>query len=157
MAATGTREQRQQHILDVLSRNQVDSQEELRDLLLAEGMETTQSTLSRDLRALGVVKGPAGYRVPGRDASAPERLLGLARVLAPGLLSVDWGGNLVVLRTGSSAAAREAAGRIEAARLPQAAAALPCDDAVLVVARTQAYAREMVQALRERPRRALRR
>jgi len=46
--------------------------------------------------------------------------------------------------------------RIERAALHHTVAALVCDSAVLVVVRTQAYARELVQALRDRPRRALR-
>lgn len=149
--------QRQQHILDLLSRNRIDTQDELQDLLLAEGVETTQSTLSRDLRELGIVKGTGGYRTPLRDPAGPDRLRSLARAIAPRLASVDRGGNVVVLRMMRNEEAGEIARRIERAGLHQSVAALACDEAVLIVARTQAYAREIVRGLRERPRRALRR
>lgn len=157
MSAVNDKRQRQQQILDLVSRNRVESQDELQDLLAAEGVRTTQSTLSRDLRELGIVKGSAGYRIPLRDPAGPDRLRALAREIGPRLISVDWGGNLVVLRVSGNEIARAIAARIEGARLHQTTAALACDDAVLVVARTQAYAREIVRRLRDRPKRAFRR
>lgn len=151
------RSERHRHILDVLARNRIDSQDELQDLLRAEGRLTTQSTLSRDLRDLGVVKGNGGYRPPERDAAAPERLRTLATRIGGRLTSVDSGGNLIVLETASGVDAREVADRIRNAGLHQVVSALVADGAVLVVARSQAYAREVVRELRERPRRRSRR
>jgi len=156
MGAVSEKRQRQEQILDLLSRNRIESQDELQDLLLAEGVQVAQSTLSRDLREIGVVKGSAGYRVPLRDPAGPDRLPALSRSLGPRLASVDCGGNLVVLRLLAGEDAREVAARIERAALHQTVAALACDGSVLVVARTQAYAREIVQGLRDRPRRASR-
>jgi transcriptional regulator of arginine metabolism len=157
MAEQDDKSQRQQQILDVMSRNQVTSQVELLDLLLAEGVRTTQSTLSRDLREMGIIKGHSGYRLPSRDETGAGRLQALARAVGPRLVNVDWGGNLVVLTCAEAGEAREIADRVGRARLHQAAGAVPCEGAVLVVARSQAYARELVRALREKPRRARRR
>jgi transcriptional regulator of arginine metabolism len=150
-------EKRQRHrqIVDLVSRNRVDSQDELLDLLQAEGVETTQSTLSRDLRELGIVKGSAGYRIPNRDPAGPDTLRRLSQALRRRLLSVDWGGNLVVLGTAGADDAREVAARIERAKLHQVTAAVVCEERVLIVARSQAYARELLRRLRDRPRRAL--
>jgi transcriptional regulator of arginine metabolism len=151
------KQQRHQHILDLLSRNRIDSQDEFQELLLTEGVETTQSTLSRDLRELGIVKSATGYRLPEREPARPRDLSSLVRTIGGRLVSVDWGGNLVVLKTTGMDDARDVAAAIERARLHQATAALICEDAVLVVARTQAYAREIVRLLRENSRSALRR
>lgn len=155
-AGVTEKEQRQRQILDLLSRNRIESQDELQDLLFAEGVQTAQSTLSRDLREMGVVKGSTGYRMPLRDPKRPDRLPALSRAIGPRLASVDCGGNLVVLRLVGGEDARDVAARIERTGLHQTVAALACDGAVLVVVRTQAYARELVQGLRDRPRRALR-
>ena len=46
---------RQQRILELLAHNRIQSHEQLQDLLLAEDMACSQTTLSRDLRELGVV------------------------------------------------------------------------------------------------------
>ena len=47
---------RQQFILDLIYKEEIPSQEELRKRLLKNGFNVTQATLSRDLRELSVVK-----------------------------------------------------------------------------------------------------
>ena len=61
--------------------------------LAARGVEVTQAPLSRDLRELGAVKGPGGYRVPGA-AGDP-----LGAALAQWLSSATPAQHLVVLKT----------------------------------------------------------
>ncbi|MEE2907441.1 MAG: arginine repressor [Planctomycetota bacterium] len=86
-------------LLDVLRRNQVRSQGELLNLLAAEGVELTQATLSRDLRSIGVVKGPEGYVAPEStdlDRGARKRLGSLLKSHLVGMQPAD---SLLVLRT----------------------------------------------------------
>lgn len=86
-------------LLDVLRRNQVRSQGELLNLLAAEGLEVTQATLSRDLRSIGVVKGPEGYTAPEStelDRGARKRLGNLLKSHLAGMQAAD---SLLVLRT----------------------------------------------------------
>src|SRR5262245_60447111 len=54
--------QRRAAIMSILKRTRVHSQEQLRDLLHAEGIDVTQATLSRDMRELRLAKlaDPAG-------------------------------------------------------------------------------------------------
>ena len=96
--------------ITALIRNRaIRSQGELGDLLAAEGLSTTQATLSRDLEELGAVKvrgtdgTAAAYVIPEEGGGplrsaeqAPERLKRLLRELLTG---ADASGNLVVLRT----------------------------------------------------------
>lgn len=92
-------DRRRSVLLDVLRRNQVRSQGELLNLLEAEGVQLTQATLSRDLRSVGVVKGPDGYTAPesaSMDRAVSKRLGGL---LKSHLLSMKPAGTLLVLRT----------------------------------------------------------
>ncbi len=110
---TGTRAARQARIVEIVSREQVRSQTELLSLLEAEGIETTQATLSRDLDELGAVKlrgadgGIPVYVIPD-DGSPVRGIEGgtgrLARLLGELLVSADASGNLAVLRTPPGAA-----------------------------------------------------
>ena len=65
--------QRRARIVALVGANQVWSQQELAELLRRrEGITVTQATLSRDLAELGVVKGPAGYMLPGAPSPCPR-------------------------------------------------------------------------------------
>jgi transcriptional regulator of arginine metabolism len=139
--------ERQQRILEIVARNSVDSHEVLLDLLLAEGVPTTQSTLSRDLRELGVVKGADGYRLLGPGGPRPHLLRDLARSLRPHIVSWDTGGNIVVLKPAEGGAARRVAEIITEARAPELVASLECGGSVIVVARTPAQARDLARKL----------
>ena len=108
---TGTRAARQARIVEIVSREQVRSQTELLSLLEAEGIETTQATLSRDLDELGAVKlrgadgGIPVYVIPD-DGSPVRGIEGgtgrLARLLGELLVSAD--------ATGRGALSRQRAG-----------------------------------------------
>jgi transcriptional regulator of arginine metabolism len=139
--------ERQQRIAELIARNRVGSHDELLDLLIAEGISTTQSTLSRDLREIGVVKGPDGYRQIGPGSPRPNVLRDLARSIRPLLQGWDTGGNIVVLRPARSDGAVEISARVSEARAPEVVASLACDGTVLVVARTPAQARELARRL----------
>ena len=89
-------------ILRLIASRAFRAQDALREALAETGFECTQATLSRDLAALGVLKGPEGYVVPGEIATVPARPGGepsLAAALRRELLSVEQGGTMVVLRT----------------------------------------------------------
>jgi transcriptional regulator of arginine metabolism len=68
-------------------------------------VEVTQGTLSRDLRNLGVIKGPQGYTLPGEPGISPPppaapHESALQATVRLNTVSVETAGNLVVLRTG---------------------------------------------------------
>lgn len=108
-----SRPERHTLIAELLASGPISSQEELRLLLAERGIEVTQATLSRDLRELGVVKGPAGYvllgpvgRSSGASSGGTARPVSpiagaLDRVLGDYSRSAAQAGNLVVLKTGA--------------------------------------------------------
>ena len=55
-----------------LRTNPAQSQASLAEILLEHGIETTQATVSRDLAAMGVLKGPRGYVLPDAAPFAPD-------------------------------------------------------------------------------------
>ena len=142
---------RQQRILELLHHNRIESQEQLQELLLIEDLACSQTTLSRDLQELGIVKGEDGYRAP-KGMLADDVLTRVAREVAPRLSESDAGGTIAVLRAHEGEAAIVAR-TIDTAGLPQVVAAVDTGGVVLVVTRSPADARRLVSALRGRRRR----
>jgi transcriptional regulator of arginine metabolism len=140
--------QRQAQIVELIQRNRIDSQDQLLDLIEAEGLNTTQSTLSRDLRELGVIKGADGYRLPDGARGRGEPLRALAATIREWFTSVDVGGNIVVLRCPDASDASRAASEIDRARPHHVVSAVAIGETVLVIGRTPAYARDVARALR---------
>lgn len=138
---------RQRRILELVARNRIESQEQLQDLLLTEGLATAQSTLSRDLRELGIVKAHEGYRLLGPGTARPHVLRDLARMIRPRLEGWDTGGNIVILRPKAGEEASALAAQVSSARAPEVVDCLACDGRILVVTRTAAQAREFARRL----------
>ncbi len=94
---------RQERILDAVREDDVGTQDALIKVLASAGVSTTQSTLSKDLKELGIgkVPVPGGFRyaVP---ANGPIRLEGevlLHRELTDFVIEVDGAGHTLVLKT----------------------------------------------------------
>lgn len=130
---------RQNLIQTILGAEQVASQEELRQVLAARGVEVVQATLSRDLRELGVVKGASGYLLPeaasnghgrgaqnGRGGRSP-----LERAVREYLVSATSAGNLVVIRTGPGRA-QPVALELDLAPPPEVLGTVAGDDTIFI-------------------------
>ena len=100
---------RQAQITSLLRAQRIESQEHLQELLSERGVQVAQATLSRDLKALGVMKGPSGYVLaedlggyasPLGEPDAASENPALQRAIGMFVVRVDAGGTLVVLRTG---------------------------------------------------------
>lgn len=94
-------------IKDILERQRPRNQRDLLDLLSRASIESTQATLSRDLRELGVLKGPDGYELPRAAAVETREQTSneLRRALHSFGRAVQRAGSLVVIRTGPGQAA----------------------------------------------------
>ena len=131
---------RQSAILDIVEREAITSQEQLRNRLKLRGIDATQGTLSRDIQALQLVKRAAdgAYSLagaqPGQDAeevaevAVTDYLRGHERVE-----------QLLVLKT-DAGNAQPLALAIDRARLAQVAGTIAGDDTILVICRTSADA-----------------
>lgn len=116
-------------ILKLLRAKHISTQQELADELLALGLETTQVTLSRDMRELSLVKTQAGYKPMQGDLARPE----LASVIREYLLDARAAQNLLVLRT-PPANASPLAKALDESGWPEIVGTVAGDDTVLVVA-----------------------
>src|SRR5690606_34663354 len=123
----------------------VRSQTELGELLAAEGFQANQGTLSRDLRQLGIVKGPDGYAVPDAVRGAvPTDPLGEA--VRQWLRRATTVAHQVVLRT-PAGGAQPLAVALDRAALRGVVGTLAGDDTSLVVCAGPSAARRVQKVL----------
>ncbi|HUU34124.1 MAG TPA: arginine repressor [Vicinamibacterales bacterium] len=141
---------RQAAVLDIVSRDAVRSQEQLRQRLSARGFDVTQATLSRDIKELGLVKRAAdgAYQsAPDEDGARPpteQARHTLQRALIDYLAGIQQSQQLLVLKTGAGEAQLLALA-IDRARLADVLGTIAGDDTVLVIARAAGAARHLVQ------------
>jgi transcriptional regulator of arginine metabolism len=121
---------RQGQILKLIASKVVLTQDDLaQELKDAYGIQTTQVTLSRDMRELGLVKTHRGYRQESRATSGPE----IETVVSELLRDVRVAQNLIVLRT-SPGNANALAAALDKQDWPEVVGTLAGDDTVLIVA-----------------------
>ena len=125
---------RQKLLLELIEREDIARQSQLREWLGKRGFRVNQATLSRDLRELGVIKVPMGptgsrYVMPGRHSQVPgqheETLRRLVR-------SVAKSGNLLVMKTGPGHA-QAASLALDHLSFPGVIGTVAGDDAFVVV------------------------
>jgi len=140
---------RQAVIVEVVDREALHSQEELRRRLHQRGFDATQATISRDIAELGLVKraGDGAYQRPGLEATSPEMArTALERAAASFLRRIERVQQLIVLRTGRGQA-QALAEALDRAQLHEAVGTIAGDDTVLVIARDSRRAAALVKRL----------
>jgi transcriptional regulator of arginine metabolism len=104
---SGDRRKRHLKILELISTRPIHTQDELAEALSAEGWKVTQSSVSRDITALKLVKADGAYQRPARITAAPEHPD--ERRISEGVLAADAAGDaLLVLHTPAGEANRVA-------------------------------------------------
>lgn len=136
MAALG-KPQRQHRIARLIEEQPVSNQQQIVELLAAEGVVATQATVSRDLEDIGAVKvripgGAMAYAIPEhtRSSVAPDEHL--RRVMGEFVLEVAHSANLAVART-PPGSAHVVASAIDRAGVPGVLGTVAGDDTILIV------------------------
>lgn len=144
-AEADIRRKRQQAILEIVAAQPVAQQGQLVELLRARGIAATQSSVSRDLKALGIIKRPDGYAVPGEPESANHRELTLLGEFVRQIETA--GANVTVVKTAVGAAQRVAV-YLDRTGWPEIVGTLSGDDSIFVATRNVAEQRRLVAKLR---------
>lgn len=130
---------RHQKIMELIEKNMIETQEELREMLDQEGFPVTQATVSRDIRQLRLRKisgsdGRQHYAVYSQGAvAAGDRML---RVLRDGFVSMDAAENILVVKTISGMAMAVAAA-IDAIQMKEILGCIAGDDTVFCAIRSK--------------------
>ena len=142
---------RQAKILELIQRNDVETQEELSAYLVREGFQVTQATVSRDIRELKLTKiamdnGKQKYAViTDADSGMMEKY---ARVLREGFISMDLAKNIVVIKTVSGMAGAVCAA-IDALKFQEMVGSIAGDDTIICIIRDDEEAVKIMKKLRK--------
>jgi transcriptional regulator of arginine metabolism len=141
---------RQSAILEIVDRETITSQEQLRERLRARGIETTQATLSRDIRDLGLIKRPAdgAYRRAGAAGGSVDPEVECRTAVDDYLRRYDVVDQLVVLKT-DAGQAQPLAVAIDRAGLAEIVGTIAGDDTILVICRSAPDAAGLSKRLEE--------
>ncbi|MFM1885914.1 MAG: hypothetical protein RL026_1071 [Pseudomonadota bacterium] len=138
--------ERRNAILRLLRGEAVRRQEDLVELLHAEGYEVTQSSVSRDMRELGVIKAQGRYLPP--DAIVTGLATDGFTVVARFVRSLQAAGpSITVLKTSVGAAGTVAAA-LDAAGWPEVVGTLSGDDTIFIATQDGAAQQRLVERLR---------
>lgn len=137
---------RQGQILKVIRNRRIQTQEELAQALKEVGITTTQVTLSRDIRELGLVKTPDGYRQFTPAPVGPD----FPALAAEFIQDIRVAQNLMVLKT-SPGNANTVAAALDRQQRPEVVGTVAGDDTILVIlpdsAAAEQFRKEVLQLL----------
>jgi transcriptional regulator of arginine metabolism len=129
---------RQSKIIELVNKNDIETQEDLADLLTKAGYNVTQATISRDIRELKLTKiavddGKQKYIILNNtETGLSEKYV---RVLKDGFLSMDMAQNIVVIKTVSGMAMAVAAA-LDALHIHGIMGCIAGDDTLMCVIKT---------------------
>ena len=124
--------------MEIISNQNIETQEQLQSALLKEGYRCTQATISRDIKELRIVKELTSlgtYRYTTAAKEVPSTFSGrLNTIFRECVVGYDYAQNIIVIRTmpGLASAAGSA---IDAMNLSTVVGTLAGDDTVMVVMR----------------------
>jgi transcriptional regulator of arginine metabolism len=133
-------------IMRILREGQVRRQQDLVRLLKKAGHEVTQSSISRDLRDLGVLKASGRYVLPAEETTRANGDFGTLAQFVRQLRVA--GPTLTVLRT-TIGAAQSVAVAIDRAEWPEVAGTLSGDDTIFIATANARARDKLVGRLRE--------
>ncbi len=143
---------RQEALLEIISRERIDTQEELTNALRKAGFAVTQATVSRDIKELRLIKtlGEDGryHYVTAKPVVAEEGTAKLQTLFRDAVRGVDYAGNIVVVKclAGTAGAVCAAA---DSMHLPSIVGTLAGDDTIMIVVRTEVDAKRLARTLKD--------
>ena len=142
---------RQAKMLELIKRNDIETQEELAEYLNREGFKVTQATVSRDIRDLRLTKVAVDGSRQKYVVLAPEKdemNEKYIRVLRDGYISMDMAQNILVMRTVSGMAMAVAAA-LDAIHFGEVVGCIAGDDTIMIAVRSVEDTRILMGKIRE--------
>ncbi len=140
---------RQEKIIELISKYDVETQEDLARLLNREGYNVTQATVSRDIKALKLEKVPSGtkskYIYPENKVADRNKYLSIFK---DGYASIAQAANLVVIKTASGMAMAVAAA-LDHLNLDEVVGTIAGDDTIMCATRSEEEAARLISRIRE--------
>ena len=139
---------RQNQLLQIISEEIIETQEQLLERLQAKGIKSTQATISRDIKELHLIKEPAGqgrYRYAVSKLNFADKLRTIFR---ESVLTVDNAQNIVVIKT-LPGLANAAGSAVDGMDVPYLVGSLAGDDTALLIMRDTESALDFTEEIKE--------
>jgi transcriptional regulator of arginine metabolism len=133
------KEQRQQTILDLITAKNIETQEELTEFLSAKGFSVTQSSVSRDLVELGIVKVNGYYSLPQTQNQANNF----------GLLALETAGENLIVAKCEAGLASAVAVRIDRAKIEEIVGTIAGDDTIFIAVKDYKLQKKAIKQIWE--------
>lgn len=140
---------RQEKILSLISEYNISTQDQLTQKLNECGFEVTQATVSRDIKALNLVKlqdinGQYRYSTVNDD---PQNNTKFDAIIAHSVISVDYAMNITVVHC-HAGMANAACASIDALKFNKSVGTIAGDDTIFILNRTEEAAIELAETIR---------
>ena len=143
---------RQNQLLQIISEECIETQEQLLAHLQARGIKCTQATISRDIKEMHLIKEPAGQGKYRYAVSVHRTKLNFAdklrTIFHESIVSIDVAQNLVVIKT-MPGLASAAASALDGMEITSKVGTLAGDDTVLMIMRDTVSAEEFCAEIKE--------
>jgi len=140
---------RQNKILELIEKNDIETQEKLVSLLAEHGYDVTQATISRDIKELQLIKtlsanGKYKYSISTQnEGPISDRL---SNIFKETVKSTNWSGNIVMMKT-LSGCANAAAETLDNIELEHVIGSVAGDNTILLVTDDPANSPKVVERL----------
>lgn len=141
---------RQEKILSIIEEFDIGTQEELLDKLNESGFNVTQATVSRDIKALNLIKiqdstGRYKYSSVKKDGDSAEKY---DAILSHSVISIDFAGNITVVKC-YPGMANAACASIDALHFEKSIGSIAGDDTIFILNKTPEAAEELAQTIKK--------
>jgi transcriptional regulator of arginine metabolism len=129
---------RQNKILELIDEYEISTQEALIQKLAEHGFDSTQTTISRDIRQLRLIKGPTGrgtYKYVAPEVRKGNDAPGHNSALTDAVLKIEAAQNLIVVKT-MAGMANAIAVCIDSLHIKDIIGSVAGDDTILLVFKT---------------------
>lgn len=144
---------RRQRILELISTNNIDTQQQLTEMLLKEGFDATQATISRDIKELHLHKialDNGGYKyICKQSTDAIEMSSAFDELLNKAVISVERTSVLVVVKT-YAGMAQAICAAMDSMNVPNALGSIAGEDTIFIAMRSESAAEEICNMLNKK-------
>ena len=143
--------ERQARILEIISQNDVQTQERITEILQSEGFKVTQATVSRDLRDLKLTKSMTSAGIYRYVSNKMHDNIGVVKInnaMLESIISVKYSMNNVVIRT-YPGLAQAVASSVDSLNLDSILGSVAGDDTIIIVAVDEQSSAEIAEKFKE--------
>lgn len=145
------KKRRQAKILELISSNEIETQEELQSMLLSFGFEVTQATISRDIKELRLVKdlSSKGRYIYSTGKKRSDNISHRAGgIFNESIISIDYAMNMIVIKC-FSGMANAACAAIDSMEQSGVLGTIAGDDTIFMLCRSEDVAISFTNKLRK--------